>query len=110
MVTSCEPTGWSIEGCYDPSLITDVFMNLSVIITQFILNVDMHAHRDLNAALLSVAARLHQDVCSSSSTSSTLPLLAGCDVSSQFVPVISPGRTPALASGPRCPPRLAFLK
>lgn len=32
----------------------------------------MHAHRGLNAALLSVAARLHQDVCSSSSTSSTL--------------------------------------
>lgn len=85
-------------------------MNLSVIITLFILNVDVHAHRGLNAALLSVAARLHQDVCSSSSTSSTLPLLAGCDVSSQFVPVISPGRTPALASGPRCPPRLAFLK
>lgn len=43
MVRSCEPTRWSIEGCYDPSLITDVFMNLSVIITQFILNVDMHA-------------------------------------------------------------------
>lgn len=32
-----------------------------------------------------------------------------CDVSSRFVPVISPGRTPALASDPRCHPRLTYL-
>lgn len=54
----------------------------------------------LKAALVSVGAALCQDVCSPSLPP---PVLAGCDVSSQFVPVISPSRTPALASDPRIP-------